>query len=135
LAGVLEGVGVSTYLGTAASIANKDNLTATGSILTVESRHSSYIRASQKQSPSPQPFDNPLDFDEAYTLAAPFIVSYPSTNAKLPVMAFPALTLGTTGTIKAGSTITLLTEGYTLSAADGKIPSTAPSSLSLAQST
>jgi hypothetical protein len=37
-------------------------------------------------------------------------------------MAFPAPTLGTTGTIKAGSTITLLTEGYTLSAADGKTP-------------
>jgi len=50
-----------------------------------------------------------LDFDEVYTLAGAFIVSCPSTNAALPVKAFPALSLATTGTIKAGSTITLTT--------------------------
>jgi Ferritin-like domain len=112
LASALEGVGVSAYLGAAASIMNEDYLTATGSILTVESRHSSYLRSSLKESPFPQPFDTPLDFNEVYTLAAPFIVSCPSTDAKLPVKAFPALTLGTTGTIKTGTTITLLTPGY-----------------------
>ena len=62
-------------------------LTAAGSILTVESRHSSYIRASLKESPFPSPFDVPLTFDEVYTLAAPFIVpgSCPSSNPTLPV--------------------------------------------------
>lgn len=94
-AGILEGVGVSAYLGAAASIVEKAYLTAAASILTVESRHSSYLRAVQDQSPFPQPFDAPLDFDEVYTLAAPFIISCPETNAALPVKAFPALTLGT----------------------------------------
>ncbi|KAG0651699.1 rds1 [Hyphodiscus hymeniophilus] len=122
LAGILEGVGVSAYLGAAASIATKAYLTAAGSILTVEARHSSYLRASQAQSPFPQPFDDPLTLNEVFTLAAPFIVSCPASNPALPVKAFPALALTTTGTIKTGSTITLSTPGYTLAAADGKAP-------------
>jgi len=122
LASVLEGVGVSAYLGAAASILNKDYLTAAGSILSIESRHSSYLRASQAQSPFPQPFENPLTFDEVYTLAGAFIVSCPSTNAPLPVKAFPSLGLGTKGPIKSGDTITLETTGYDLKSADGKAP-------------
>ena len=141
LASVLEGVGVSAYLGAAASICTylpdqRNHL----HILTMlfhshqrvphsrrihpycRGRHSSYLRATQALCPFPQPFDDPLDFNEVYTLAAPFIVSCPTSNPALPVKAFPALTLGTTGTIKAGSTITLLTDGYKLVAADGKTP-------------
>lgn len=114
VASILEGVGVSAYLGAAKSIMNKDYLTAAGSILTVESRHTAYLRASQKQSPFPQPFDTPLEFNEVYSLAAPFIKSCPESNPALPVKAFPTLALGTTGSIMPGQTITLNTPGYTL---------------------
>jgi hypothetical protein len=100
---------------------NKDYLTAAGSILTVEARHSAYIRASLKEAPFPQPFDVPLTFNEVYTLAAPFIVSCPTTNAALPVKAFPTLTLSTSGTITTGSTITLLTPGYKFVSGGGPI--------------
>ena len=115
-------MGVSAYLGAAASIMSADYLTAAGSILTVEARHSSYIRAALNEAPFPSPFDTPLDFDEVYTLAAPFIVSCPTTNPALPVKAFPSLSVGTSGTIKSGDKITLLTTGYTLVAVDGSSP-------------
>ncbi|OBT71249.1 hypothetical protein VF21_09482 [Pseudogymnoascus sp. 05NY08] len=119
-ASVLEGVGVSAYLGAAADIMSKSYLTAAGSILTVEARHSAYIRAGLKEAPFAMPFDTPLTLDEVYTLAAGFITSCPSTNAKLPVKAFPALQLDpNAGTVKAGSKVKLLTPGYTLKAAQG----------------
>lgn len=94
-ANILEGVGVSAYLGAAQYIADKTYLTAAGAILTVESRHSAYLRQAQvpAQSPFPAAFDIPLDFDEVYSLAAQFITSCPSTNPALPVKAFPTLSV------------------------------------------
>jgi hypothetical protein len=104
----LLGVGVSAYLGAAASIMNETYLTAAGSILTVEARHSAYLRAALGEAPSAQPFDNPLDFNEVYTLAAPFITSCPSSNGKLPVKAFPTLTMTSTSTAMTGSQVELM---------------------------
>jgi len=93
LASVLEGVGVSAYLGAAAAIVEKSYLTVAGSILTVEARHSSYIRASLKQSPFPKPFDTPLDFNQVFSLAAQFITGFAPGAALLPFQAFPPLVL------------------------------------------
>ncbi|CCG81998.1 Putative uncharacterized protein [Taphrina deformans PYCC 5710] len=112
LAKMLEGVGISAYLGAAQNITSPAYLTAAGSILTVESRHDAYIRSELRLSPFPGPFDTPLDFNEVYTLAAQFITSCPSTNAALPVKAFPVLTFtsstqatsGTTGTFSTTAT-------------------------------
>ncbi|KAL4901243.1 hypothetical protein BDW74DRAFT_187873 [Aspergillus multicolor] len=113
LGNILEGVGVSAYLGAAASIMDKTYLTAAGSILTVEARHSAYLRAALGESPSPQPFDNPLDFNEVYTLASPFIASCPSSNAALPVKAFPSLTMSNMGAVSAGQQVELTAgEGF-----------------------
>ncbi|KAI4134958.1 MAG: hypothetical protein LQ341_005945 [Variospora aurantia] len=121
LSSVLEGVGVSAYLGAAADIMSKAYLTAAGSILTVEARHSSYIRSTLKQSPFPSPFDVPLTLNQVYTLAAPFIVSCPEDNPALPVKAFPTLVSSPSNpeNITAGTTIILETRGYEVQPAPG----------------
>lgn len=112
-ASVLEGVGVSAYLGAAADIMSKMYLTAAGSILTVEARHSAYVRDTIGQAPFPAPFDNPLSYNEVYTLAAQFITACPDSNAPLPVKAFPTLTASSMDAmIKEGSTVMLATKGY-----------------------
>ncbi|KAI9675284.1 MAG: hypothetical protein M1817_001186 [Caeruleum heppii] len=121
---VLEGVGVSAYLGAAADIMSKEYLTAAGSILAIEARHTSYIRSSLDISPFPQPFDVPLSINQVFTLAAQFIKECPADNPALPVKAFPTLTLDPTTAmpIKAGSTVKVLTPGYLLKPADGTSP-------------
>ncbi|KAF9766046.1 hypothetical protein IL306_001585, partial [Fusarium sp. DS 682] len=120
-ASVLEGVGVSAYLGAAADIISKTYLTAAGSILTVEARHSSYIRAGLKQVPFAQPFDAPLSYNEVYSLASGFITGCPKENPALPVKAFPALAAAASGSeIKTGDTVTLQTPGYALKGAEGQ---------------
>ncbi|KAJ5105300.1 hypothetical protein NUU61_002647 [Penicillium alfredii] len=110
LASVLEGVGVSAYLGAAGEIMNKTYLTAAGSILTDEARHSAYLRAALKKVPFAQPFDNPLDLNEVYTVASPFIASCPSSNGKLPVKAFPALTMDSDKSLMTGSMVQLMAD-------------------------
>ncbi|KAL5338270.1 ferritin-like domain-containing protein [Aspergillus crustosus] len=107
LASVLEGVGVSAYLGAAAFIMDETYLTAAGSILTVEARHSAYLRAALGESPAPQPFDNPLSLNEVYTVASPFIVSCPESNGALPVKAFPSLTMSSSSAVTAGQKVEL----------------------------
>ncbi|KAG9017735.1 hypothetical protein FRB93_004546 [Tulasnella sp. JGI-2019a] len=92
LSKILEGVGVSAYLGAAASITNKAYLRAAGAIASTESRHAAWISSAVEQGPAwSGPLDVPLDFDQAYSLASQFIVFCPTSNPALPVKAFPTL--------------------------------------------
>lgn len=92
---------------------DKTYLTAAGSILSVEARHSAYLRSTLGQAPSPQPFENPLDFNEVYTIASPFIASCPESNAMLPVKAFPSLTASSMKPVMAGDKLELMVgEGW-----------------------
>ena len=94
----------------------KDYLTAAGSILTVEARHSAYLRGSLDQVPFAQAFDSPLGLNEVYTIASPFIASCPSSNPKLPVTAFPSLSISPMGAVMSNSMITLTPgEGFDMS--------------------
>ncbi|KAI0658103.1 ferritin-like domain-containing protein [Cubamyces menziesii] len=104
---IFETVGASAYLGSAKSLAdNADYLTAAGSILAVESRQASWVTASvMKLQPWNGPFDIPLTPSGAFSLAAPFIKSCPSSNAQLPVKLYSPLQLSTT-TPAHGSAIT-----------------------------
>jgi hypothetical protein len=106
-ASIIEGIGVSAYLGAASLITNPAYVTAAGSILTVEARHNAFFRGTLNTSPFPQPFDIPLDFNQVYSLASPFIKSCPASNPTLPVKAFPAFSVSKsqTGPIMQGETI------------------------------
>jgi len=113
------GVGVSAYLGAAASIINDTYLTAAGSILTTEARHSAYLRAALGEVPFAQAFDNPLDFNEVYTVASPFISSCPSNNGALPVKAFPSLTMSSMDAVMVGAKVAVTAgKGFDTSATD-----------------
>ncbi|KAF5376287.1 hypothetical protein D9615_008533 [Tricholomella constricta] len=107
LSQVLEGVGVSAYLGAAQFIENKSYLTAAASVLTTEARHASWVASAVgRGSGWSGALDVPLTLNAVYTLAASFIESCPSTNPPLPVKAFPALIFAARATPGSLSTIT-----------------------------
>ncbi|PWN22233.1 hypothetical protein BCV69DRAFT_281243 [Microstroma glucosiphilum] len=109
---LLEGVGVSAYLGAAALITNPTYLTAAGSILTTESRHSAWVQSSAALSdPAGAAYDVPTNFNQTYSLAAPLIKSCPKSNTALPVMAFPTLTLNPASNLQPGQTVSVSGKG------------------------
>lgn len=93
LSQVIEGVGVSAYLGAAAYIANADYLTIAASILTVEARHNSLVRYLNGADPFPTPEDTPQTPREVVSIAGAFFVSCPTGSAPT-IMPFPALKPG-----------------------------------------
>jgi hypothetical protein len=93
MASVIEGVGVSAYLGAAADITSKAYLTAAGSILVTEALHQSAARGAVGEIPMANVFGTPLGLNPVYTIASNFIASCPSSNMALPVKAYPQLTL------------------------------------------
>lgn len=123
LASVLEGVGVSAYLGAAAVIADKTYVPIAGSILTVEARHSAFIRNALGEGAAPKPYDTPLDFNAVYSLAAQFITGFAGDDAsKLPFTAFPAITVVPEATpVVAGKTGLTFTDAYGAALASGLV--------------
>lgn len=71
---------------------NPTLLTSASSILTVEARHVSYLRAGALASPFPVPFDTALSAVFAYNLASQFVVSCPQP---LPIILLPKLSVTT----------------------------------------
>jgi hypothetical protein len=108
-AAVLENVGVSAYLGGAPLISDGGILTTAGTILTVEARHQSFVRAATKIVAVPQAFDTPLSPKQVFSLAAPFIASCPE-GSNLILTAFPTLAMAPgqdAAALQAGATIQL----------------------------
>ncbi|KAK5953866.1 hypothetical protein OHC33_005137 [Knufia fluminis] len=95
LAAIIEGVGVSAYPGASTSIHDPAVLQMAASILPVEARHDAILRQATGVPPYASPFDTPLDFNQVWTLASPFIVpgSCPPGYEHLGLTAFPALAL------------------------------------------
>ncbi|RDW94769.1 hypothetical protein BP5796_00532 [Coleophoma crateriformis] len=93
LASVIEGVGVSAYLGAAADITEKAYLTVAGSILVTEALHQAAQRNAVGEIPMANVFGTPMGINAVYTIASPFIKSCPPTNAALPVKSYPALSI------------------------------------------
>jgi len=108
-AAVLENVGVSAYLGAAPLVSDGGILTTAGTILTVEARHQTFVRAATKIVAVPQAFDTPLSAKQVFSLAAPFIASCPE-GSNLILTAFPTLTMAAgqdAANLQAGATIQL----------------------------
>lgn len=91
LSSVLEGVGTAAYIGGAGLITSKDYLAVAASILATEALHTSLQRAAVDRIGAANPYATSLGLNAVYTLAGSFIKSCPTSNAALPVKAFPGL--------------------------------------------
>lgn len=97
---------MAAYLGAAPSISNKAYLAVAGRILVVEAEHETWLKSAvDSQDGFPRPFAAGLDFNEVFSLAAPFIKSCPPSNPPLPFKAFPGLTATVEGTPKPGARV------------------------------
>ena len=77
-ASLIASVSVSAYAGGIGNFGTYQPVAA--SILAVQARHSSFLRAALGDEPFASPFDTPIDLNEAYTLAQLFVVECPSSN-------------------------------------------------------
>ena len=91
-ASTLENIGVSAYLAAAPLVQDAKILSVAASIVTVESRHQTFIRTASKVKAVPSAFDTPLGIRSVFTLAAGFINSCP-TGSNLNIQSFPAITM------------------------------------------
>jgi hypothetical protein len=113
-AAILENVGVSAYMGAGPILADPTILGTAASILTVEARHQTFIRAASGITAVPQAFDTALSPKAVFSLAAPFIQSCP-TDSNLILTAFPPLTMAAGSSastnLVAGASLALSTTG------------------------
>ncbi|KAH8080728.1 ferritin-like domain-containing protein [Cristinia sonorae] len=104
---VLEVVGQAAYTGAAPLLSDKNTLEVAANILSVESSQAAWVASAVlKGSAWSGPFETALGPNGVFSLASPFIVRCPSTNAPLPVKALPALSVQPAAPT-AGSEITL----------------------------
>ncbi|KDQ19866.1 hypothetical protein BOTBODRAFT_51245 [Botryobasidium botryosum FD-172 SS1] len=90
---VFEGVGVAAYTGAAQFLSTPAFLTTAASILATESRQEAWVGSDVlKENPWGSAFETPLSLNEVFSLASPFIVSCPSSNAPLAATGLPSLT-------------------------------------------
>lgn len=92
LSNALETVGTSAYTGAIKFISEPGYVTAAGSILATEARHSSWIGSAALQSyPWSTSFEADLTANQIFTIAASFIKKCPPENPALIARPFPAL--------------------------------------------
>lgn len=68
-------------------------MTAAASILVTEALHQSAERNAVGEIPMANVFGTPMGVNAVYSIAAGFVTSCPSTNAPIPVKAYPGLSL------------------------------------------
>jgi len=101
---------MNRYLGAAPLLKTPSILSVAASIVTVESRHQTFIRVASKSAAVPSAFDTPLGIRSIFGLAAGFISTCP-TGSNLAITPFATLTMaaGSSAAVTAGSTVQLST--------------------------
>ena len=82
-ASLVQGVAVSSYLSAVSMLQDPSLRTVVSSVLAVEARQSSFVRAALGQQPFASPFDTPITLNEAYELAELYTPSCPKSNPDL----------------------------------------------------
>jgi hypothetical protein len=115
LASVLEGVGVSAYLGAAGFISSSEVLTAAAAITVSEGLHQAFQRASVLNVVSANIAGTPLSPSAILTIAETFIQSCPSSNFQLPFSSFASVSVSggasAAVSVNAGSEMILVING------------------------
>lgn len=104
---VLEAVGISAYLGAAPLLKNPAILSAAASIVTVESRHQTFLRSAVKADPVPQAFDVAIGPRMVFSLVSGFIKDCPK-EADLGLKQLPELKILDAGMVRAGSSLKMV---------------------------
>ncbi|KAL6715095.1 hypothetical protein ACLMJK_007356 [Lecanora helva] len=120
-ASLIEAVSVSSYITLLVNLSGSAYQRLFASVLAVEARHASFIRAALGEQPFPSPYDTPLDLDEANTLVQLFVVSCPQPNP-LALKNFPTLSSSYSNRGAVGNEVTFVTYGQDIKAGSDSTP-------------